>query len=295
MNSTKSKFAIFRRPLPAWYHYVIYFPLFTMSIVVNVTMMVWYKKYTKPILGKRATFQYIMKILTITDILTALIGIIESMTFFFYNNLQNTVQNIITSIKNTIYIAELFIFIVLAIDRVFAIVRPFASWWNRKTVFTIFYIYIFGVQVLLEVVFQTYHSLTVKRQTSLIFLYIMYYYYVLTFLSFGILDILTYGAIAIIFGWHSKNQTSVNEKERIRHVVKLSLISFQTSIVYILCLIPTIIVLFRPDMAINRSVGYIAYLHCITNVLIFSLNNRFIKRKVLCCENVVGPVERSLK
>lgn len=272
-----------------WYNYAIFICLFSIGMAMNVLLAVWYNKYTIHIFGRRQTYQVINKILALSDIMTAFF-IMFLLTLIFLR--CNVVIVLILSVLNTmVYKGELLLFNILAIDRLLAIIQPIASWWNKKTVCKTFLILLMFF-VMVEIAIKT--TLVVMFHDDVVYfkIYTAHLNYssavVTIFASF---NMSVYVVILIIFLKRSRNPNNINDSQRLKNIVKVSLISFEASMVYVLLLIPALVFLYNPHIQINPSIMALPFLNCLTNVMIFSLNNKFLRNKLIIRLNAVDTAQ----
>lgn len=278
-NDTNCMADVLLNPRPLWYHSAIYFPLFGTGFWINILLFTLYHKHTSKILGKRSTYQLIMKMIAFTDTMTALSQLVYLIFLWFYiSDMLPSTSEIISLVRGTIYVAELHLFDILAIDRLIAIAKPLVLWWNKKMVLVLFFSYILTIQLCIEIsarlmIIKNYQCV----QSTFPRLFIKFYY-ATTLTLFGGFNISVYVIISIIFMTKSKNRGFDNQ--RMKNIIKLTLISFETTIVYVLLLIPLLMTTYQPGIYINRAISSISYLNCLSNFIIFSLNNKFFRNKI---------------
>lgn len=273
------------RGLLQWYHCAIYIPLFGIGTIMNVLLSIWYNKYTQQIFGQRATYETIHKILALIDIMTALSTIIV-LTLMFLD--KNNVTFIVSSaIVSAVYEAELLILNFLAIDRLLAIIYPLALWWNKKMVWKMFISMWMLVAITESIWLVVFLKMQQYPRTYRGIIVIGYYYFAGILTILGSVNIGIYAAIAIIFLKRFRHQKQLNHNRRLKDLVKLSLVSFEASIVYVLLLVPYMMELYRPHTRMNFSISLLSFLNCLSNFMIFSLNNKFLRNKLLCRRNNV--------
>ena len=189
-------------------------------------------KYETKILGKRVTFNFIMKLQNICDFLTSILIIVHAILFEV-----GRYSFVFEVTRDIVYGLEIVILVLMAFDRYLAISYPTSTKWKVKRI-KIFFgccsLLTSSVNILLALLFE-FDIECVAR------IYTLWANGIACFLML-FTNIGLYLRLFIVFYFQTKKltieQRNQEERQRVARLIKFGRFLFLINVVYIICLLP---------------------------------------------------------
>ena len=256
---------------------IIYGIVGNCSLILNGFIIYMHYKYERKILGKRATFNLIMKLQNIFDFLMSILLIIHSSLYIVHKYQDLIYMYIFDEIRNILYGLDILILTLMAFDRFMAVSYPTSIKWNAKKIkiiFGCFSIFLTVLDVLVTVLWKSDIQCDAKAKLRMFYLWS---YGMACFLML-ITNICSYLKLFIVFYFQTKKltieQRNQEERKRMAKLIKFGRFLFLINVVYIICLLPVTIVNTGIFAHVTFNAYHIFYFVVVVNPIVFIFGNQ---------------------
>lgn len=279
------------RGVTGWGFYCMYGIVVSTGMVLNTILGYSYNQSHSRILGKRTTFNFIMKCLNLTDLSMSVMLFVNIFIVRFAPFNDSAYMVLFISPRNITIGFEVIILTLMALDRFLAAIHPTTQKWNTKKIKIILMVYLL-IGSLADFLFSgiiTVGIIPCSLKTSLQKFYLFVYGIVCLMLL--LTNICTYISLFIYFLWITSKTMKIGSNDftqeahkdfkALKSIMKFGRLLFMITCCYTLNLIP--IVLANSGLVHNMKFGiyYFFYLNTIINPIIFIIGNESIKKHIL--------------
>ena len=213
------------------------------------------------------------------EILLLLLFIFETMHLL---NIQvhKAIIFVLTGITDICLYSENIIFIVLAIDRLMAVLKPVTTKWNKTLILKIYLSIVCGVVIPKEVINKTLEITIRSCEFRRSMKRIIGYYSIIIMVVLILNNLLAYLLLVGLFSWKMLKSSDKDYNKKLKAIVKLALISFEASLLNTLTLIPQFYYQYSPFAPRYASLYYLCSINVLANSFAFIVNNRFLRGKL---------------
>lgn len=256
------------------YNLTVYGLVGCSSIILSSFVAYIYGKYERKTLGKRVTFNLIMKLLNIFDLLVSIMIFIHIAMAFVETHYA--VSAIYVSIVYFLMATDIAILTLMAFDRYLAVNYPTTTRWTAK----ILKISFFSIMLflgLLEIVARVVIFLVLKSAYLVVYLYRFYAIYGLTML---IVNAVSYLRLFAKFYYQSRKlsveQRNTRERVRLTKIIKFGRYLFLINVSYMLFYSIIIIINLQLIKNLPFWLYNTFYFIVLINPIIFIYGNKFM-------------------
>ena len=259
--------------------YILYGLLAGCSVGFNGFIFYLYSKYDVKVLGKRTTFNFIMKLINVSDLTMSFVLIINIFITKYYQDSSNPYLTIFYSCRNLLIGFEIIVLALLAIDRFIATSFPTSTKWRNRKIQIILICY-FAACGGANIVTNTLLNMNIpcKAKTRLQIGYDLVY--VMCCIVLLLMNLCTYLGLFILFYYRmrrlTKEQENKNEIKVLIKIIKFDSFLLFVTLAYMINLIPVFLSNSGIVQSMPHEIYFIFYANVFIDPIIFACGNEFI-------------------